>query len=82
MVQTTLPDSEGRVGAVSPPKLNPLSDEHRQSFEAILAAEPAVRDLFERCKRCGIELGDREAHYDAAVNTARLMLENFFPKRS
>ena len=82
MVQTTLPDSQGRVDVATQPKLNPLSDDHRQSFEAIIAAEPAVRDLFERCKRCGIELGDRERHYDAAVNTARLMLDNFFPKRS
>lgn len=67
---------------MSPPKINPLTDEHRQCFDAILEAAPGIQDLIDRCKKCGIDVGDREQRFHAAVNTARLMRDNFFPRDS
>lgn len=63
------------------PSVNPLSDEHCQCLDKVLASVGPALELAKACKDCGLNVDEYEQQLQTQQQIATNLKAKFFPHR-
>ncbi len=59
----------------------PLTDEHCECLNQVLASISQTRELVQRCKNCGLDVSRAEEEINSQEDLAKKLKAEFFPNR-
>lgn len=64
------------------PKINPLTNDHLDSMQAVINTTPEVLEFLSACQQCGLDASDRVDTVNAQCEFCKKVIQNFFPEHS